>query len=208
MKNFFAGVEARQHHAWPAGRRDLHWHVLPDEETARQLIEPYEDLLTVPGLYAVPPQWLHLTVLHAGPQQDTSDDELAAIVERVRADAAEIAPFDVVLERPGVGWVALERAGHPGAPARRLWKLTSQAHAAVLGDRVPVTPAAYQPHLSIAYAGTGAELADRAQLKVVLSDIEGGPVVLRAEKLSLVSQWHNGENLICWEHLLDVPLGG
>ncbi|WP_157536128.1 hypothetical protein [Kitasatospora mediocidica] len=57
----------------------------------------------------------------------------------------------------------------------------------MLGDRVPVTPAVYAPHLNVAYAGDGVE---------------------RAEKISLVAQWHDGRGLICWENLLDVALGG
>lgn len=41
MDNFFARVEGRAH-AWPPGRRDLHWLVIPGEAFARlRLYEPY-----------------------------------------------------------------------------------------------------------------------------------------------------------------------
>ncbi|MYV98370.1 hypothetical protein GT354_08775 [Streptomyces sp. SID3343] len=45
-------------------------------------------------------------------------------------------------------------------------------------------------------------------MKVWLSDHgRPGPVTLRAEKLSLVSQWHDGRT-ITWTYLADVPLKG
>lgn len=41
MDDFFARVEGRSH-AWPAGRRDLHWLIIPGEDFAREhLYEPY-----------------------------------------------------------------------------------------------------------------------------------------------------------------------
>ncbi|MFF2941255.1 hypothetical protein ACFVSQ_15580 [Streptomyces niveus] len=40
MDDFFAKVMGRTH-AWPAGRRDLHWHLLPSKEEAEALTEPY-----------------------------------------------------------------------------------------------------------------------------------------------------------------------
>jgi hypothetical protein len=41
INDFFAEVESRQH-AWPAGREDLHWHLLHDTTlVAEQLVLPY-----------------------------------------------------------------------------------------------------------------------------------------------------------------------
>lgn len=67
VEDFFAGVESRRN-AWPAGRADLHWHLLFDEETVhRTLVDPYRDITAHSGLAAVAARWLHCTVLHAGP---------------------------------------------------------------------------------------------------------------------------------------------
>jgi hypothetical protein len=41
MDDFFARVEGRTH-AWPPGRKDLHWLIVPGEDFARKhLYEPY-----------------------------------------------------------------------------------------------------------------------------------------------------------------------
>lgn len=38
MENFFERVGR----FWPAGRRDLHWHILPTPDEASALAEPYQ----------------------------------------------------------------------------------------------------------------------------------------------------------------------
>jgi len=205
MDDFFSRVMNR-HHAWPAGRRDLHWHFLPSPEEAAALTGPYREVVSTPGLNPVPAQWLHVTVLHAGPQADTSEAELDEVVARVRAAAAEVEPFELTLYPPSVGTVALECAARPGAAARRLWELTAAATSEVMGDRFALIPAAYYPHASLAYAGPEGHLADRTALKVMLSDVEANPVTIQAHALSLVSQWHDGKSQIVWESLASVPL--
>lgn len=63
MKNFFQGVETRTH-PWPAGRPDLHWHVLFDEDAVRSgVTDPYHGLTHQEGIEPVPPGWVHMTVL-------------------------------------------------------------------------------------------------------------------------------------------------
>lgn len=207
MDDFFARAMGRRH-AWPAGRRDLHWHLLPSTEEATALTEPYREVVSMPGLNPVPAQWVHITVLHAGPQSETSDAELEAVIGKVRAAAATLAPFDLTLYPPTVGTVALECAGRPGAAARRLWELTAAATRTVMGERFELIPAVYYPHASLAYAGPEGHLADRTALKVMLSDVEAVPVTVGAHTLSLVSQWHDGTSQIVWENLASVPLGG
>ncbi|MFE5097262.1 hypothetical protein ACFRCI_45005 [Streptomyces sp. NPDC056638] len=59
----------------------------------------------------------------------------------------------------------------------------------------------------IAYTGHDGRLADRGELKQVLSDIDSGAVTLTFPALALVSQWHDGRQIV-WEHLADVPLTG
>jgi len=208
MDDFFARVVNRAH-AWPAGRRDLHWHLLPSPSEADALARPYRDVTSTPGLNAVPPQWLHITVLHAGPQADSSDAEVEAVVAKVRDAAADTGPFALTLYPPSVGTVALECMGYPGAPARRLWELTAAATEEVIGKRFELLSDVYYPHVSLAYAGPDGHLADRAVLKAALSDVEdAGPVTVQAHTLSLVAQWHDGRSQIVWEHLASVPLGG
>lgn len=210
VDDFFARVETRQHAAWPAGRPDLHWHLLFDVDTIdRELVTPYRAITHRPGLAPVPARWLHLTLLHGGPIAEYRRGEIDAITELVHRECASIEPLDLTVDRPCVGRVAIECPARPGAPARRLWELTARVDAEVTGHRFPMIPATYYPHLTLAY-GTRRELhqagADRAALKRDLSDHPGQPVTLRATQLSLVAQVHNRQH-ITWTPMATVPLG-
>ncbi|MCZ7430109.1 2'-5' RNA ligase family protein [Streptomyces sp. WMMC1477] len=206
IEDFFTRVETR-HHAWPAGRADLHWHLLFDTDAVeRRLVAPYREITHQPGLAAVPARWAHLTVLHGGPVDAYRDGEIEAITEHVRAAAAGLAPFDLVVDRPTVGRVALECPARPGAPARRLWELTAAADTEVTGGRFPLIPDGYAPHLTLAYGIAGDQRADRLAIKAALSDHPGEPVTLRADRLALVAQSHNRRH-ITWTPLATVPLG-
>lgn len=205
MEDFFARVTARRY-PWPEGRRDLHWHLLPPPAERKHLSEPYRELTHQPGLEPVPAEWLHITVLHAGPQQDATTQETADLAARVRAAVAGSGPVTLTFARPSIGTVAIERAARLGAPARRLWDETWTATTDVVGERWPRLPTTYYPHVTLAYAGNQARHADRSALKQQLSDIDGDEVTLTFDTLTLVSQWHDGRQIV-WEHLADVPLG-
>ncbi|MGW7412780.1 2'-5' RNA ligase family protein [Streptomyces sp. NPDC054863] len=208
MEDFFGRVEGRTH-GWPAGRRDLHWHVLPpDTEVVRaQLTDPYRALTHRPGLAPVAPEWIHLTVVHGGPEDSASGSEVEQIVEKVRVAAAQVSPFTVRLARPGIGQVAIECAGRPGSAWRHLRTRTQEAMDAVVGNRWPSISAGHYPHASIAYATADAHVADREALKDALSDlhVDSDGLTIPVTALTLVSQWHDRQH-IKWEVLAQVPL--
>ncbi|MFJ9893474.1 hypothetical protein ACIQPR_09080 [Streptomyces sp. NPDC091280] len=149
MEDFFAGVEGRTH-AWPPGRKDLHWLIVPGEDFARKrLYEPYRVLSEQPGLHSVQPQWMHCTVLHAGPQDSASTREVDQIIREVTRRAADTDPYEMTLSRPDIGTVAIESKGYPGRPHRELWEMTWQAHCRAVGDRWPRIPAVSYPSPSL-----------------------------------------------------------
>ncbi|MFI2031826.1 2'-5' RNA ligase family protein [Streptomyces buecherae] len=205
MDDFFARVEGR----WPAGRRDLHWHLLVDPAiTERCLTRPYAELTRRQGSEPVAPRWLHTTVLHAGPVDQASEQELADITGRVRRACAELPPFDLTFDPPTVGVVAVECLARPAAPARRLWEITREATRAVVGDRWDLRPAvSFYPHASLAYATARVAAVERAQMKTWLSDHPGPQITLRMGALSLVAQWHDRRRIM-WDHIATVPLAG
>ncbi|QNT98440.1 hypothetical protein HEP81_08214 (plasmid) [Streptomyces griseofuscus] len=206
MDDFFATVEGRTH-AWPPGRKDLHWLIVPGEDFARKhLYEPYRLLSEHPGLHPVRPQWMHITVLHAGAQDSATAGEVARITREVTRRAADTDPFEVTLSRPDIGNMAIESKGYPGRPHRQLWEMTWQAHRTVVGDRWPRIPSASYPHLSHSYAGAQGHLADRRALKVLLSDLPGSPVAVPVTALTLVAEWHDRREIM-WDVLAHVPLG-
>lgn len=205
MADFFARVESRTH-PWPAGRADLHWHLMFDETAVREeLVEWYRAITHRPGLAPVPAPWVHCTVLHAGPVDQYPEAALTAIIERVAKECEGISPFDLVFDRPAVGTVAVECPARPGEPARRLWELTARVDAEITGGRFPAVPALYYPHLSLAYGIAGPVRPDRRELKAALSDHAGEPVVLRANRLCLVAQSHDRRH-ITWMPIAEVAL--
>ncbi|MFD4764278.1 2'-5' RNA ligase family protein [Streptomyces sp. NPDC058439] len=204
IEDFFSTVEGR----WPAGRADLHWHILGAPEVVEELlVAPYKEITHRPGLAPVEARWIHTTVMHGGPMEQYQPGEIDMIVDRVRQACEEIAPFDLNFDVPVPGRVSVGCAARPGAPGRRLWELTTRIDGEVTGGRFPVIPQSWHPHSSLAYGVAGPERADRQTMKVLLSDHQGGPVVLRADTISLVAQSHDRQH-ITWEHLADVRLGG
>lgn len=202
MESFFERVKG----FWPAGRQDLHWHLLPDRELARTaLVEPYRQLTHRDGLAPIPAEWIHVTVLHGAPVEQVSTTELDKLTAGMRERCAQLAPVTITLHPPMVGSVALECAGRPGAPARAVWQAAIDTNIEVLGDRMIGPRANYEPHAALAYCDV--PQVNGAPLKAWLSDNAADPVTFTASQVTLVAQHHDGHHII-WEHLLDVPLAG
>lgn len=151
VESFYATVRQR----WPEGRLDHHWHVLPDPaQTQTALFEPYRELTHRDGLVPVRPDWYHVTVLHSVPVDEVTTSQFEQIVAQMRHRCTQIAGFDLTLDRPAVGSLAVECAGRPGTAARAVWQAAADSTAAILGDKVPARPAVYYPHLSLDCART------------------------------------------------------
>lgn len=207
MDSFFDRVEQ----AWPAGRRDLHWHVLPAALEAMTLAKPYTGLTVTRGLHRVIPEWMHCTVLHAiGADVDT-DPAVGAGIDLLVADVtrrvAAVEPFTLTFGRPDIGQVAIEAPGWPGRPHRTLAEHVMAAHRELWGDAHRLSPSRF-PHMSLAYAGKGADAIDSHGLKAQLSDIQGAQTAdVYVDRLHLVAQSHDGAT-ITWQPLAEVPLKG
>ncbi|MFB6814463.1 2'-5' RNA ligase family protein [Streptomyces sp. NPDC056347] len=202
MENFFERVAK----AWPVGRRDLHWHILPAASEADELLASYpETVFSRPGLSRVPSEWLHCTLLHAV-GLSAADVDVGALVRDARAHVQQMEPFTLTFDRPAIGPVAIEISGWPGTPFTRLvgsiTQLTQEQHTAF-------QPAASRyPHMSIAYTGPGSETINPVDLREALASIEE-PLshTVRADRIHLVEQWHDGAT-IKWEPIASIPLKG
>ncbi|MFF1505541.1 2'-5' RNA ligase family protein, partial [Streptomyces sp. NPDC058316] len=164
MENFFERVGR----VWPAGRRDLHWHILPTPDEARALTAPYKGLAP-PGLQSVPLQGMHCTLLHTV-GLSSSDVDTDALLTDVSGFARTVRPFTLTFDRPAAGNVAVEISGWPGRPFTEIVDALTQAMVRT-GAPFTAAPSRY-PHLSVAYASDGAEDVDTVALKAALADIE------------------------------------
>jgi hypothetical protein len=208
LESFFSRVER----VWPQGRRDLHWHVLPAPATeARALSQPYVGITLTKGLHRVMPEWMHCTLVHAIGADVDSDPAVSAGIELLVADVTErvkdIEPFTMTFGRPSIGQIAIEAPGWPGRQHRALVEHVMAAHRGLWGEAHQLSPSRY-PHISLAYAGEGAEDIDVKALKAQLSDIEGALTTdVYVDRLRLVAQRHDSAS-ITWQPLAEVLLKG
>lgn len=202
MENFFERVGR----FWPAGRRDLHWHILPTQFEAEALAEPYTGFARL-GLAGVALQDMHCTLLHAVGLTPADAADVDTLVKDVAAYAQTQQPFTLTFDRPSVGSVAVEIAGWPGSRFTTLVDAIAGLMQDRYGSAFSPAPSRY-PHMSLAYTTEGAEAINRVDLRAALAAIEGplsGTVYV--DRLHLVEQWHDGQH-ITWEPVAQVPLSG
>lgn len=199
MESFFDRVSG----IWPAGRRDLHWHLLPTPQEALALAAPYTGFFR-PGLPGVPLHRLHCTLLHTvGLPLEGID--LDTLLDGVEAWAQQVQPFTVTFDRPAIGTVALELSGWPGAPFTALVEAVTHSMERT-GTAFKAAPSRY-PHISLAYTSEGSDAIESWSLKAALAALDGplsGTVL--ADRLHLVEQWHDGTQIL-WEPIAEIPLG-
>ncbi|MGW2089079.1 2'-5' RNA ligase family protein [Streptomyces sp. NPDC001880] len=202
MENFFSRVGR----VWPAGRRDLHWHILPTPAEASALAAPYKGLAAPRGLASVPVDGMHCTLLHAvGLGIDDVDTD--ALLKEVASRMGSVQPFALTFDRPAVGAVAVEISGWPGRQFNGIVDAVTQATARSTDAAFRHAPSRY-PHMSLAYTSDGAEDVDAVTLRAALADIEqplSGTVF--ADRIHLVEQWHDGAHIM-WDPIAEVLLAG
>ena len=167
----------------------------------------YQGITSTPGLHQVPAEWIHCTLLHAiGADHDVlSEESVNGLVEHATERLQHIEPYHVTFGRPEIGTVAVERAGWPGWPHRTVVEQLVTAHREVYGDAHHLSPSRY-PHVSLAYAGEGAESIDTQALKLKLSDVWGpADVSVYVQSVDLVAQSHDGKH-ITWHPITRIPL--
>lgn len=203
MENFFQHVGR----FWPAGRRDLHWHIIPTANEAIALAAPYVTGtgLIPPGLQRVSFRHIHCTLLHAVGVGIT-DVDMDTLLKDAWSYAQTVQPFTLTFDRPAVSNRAVEIGGWPGREFASVVKTLSAMMTNAGADFEPA-PSGY-PHVSVAYGADGAEAVDEVTLKATLASIAhplSGTVV--ADRLHLVEQWHDGAH-IKWSPIAVVPLAG
>lgn len=148
MKTFIAGSRL-----WPAGVTLLHVYALPRTEEIGDLVRACRPVLDRTGVIApVADEWLHATLVKIGvPAAGVGPDRRADLVEALRRNLADVAPFRLVAGPPlatGSG-VLLDLT-----PDDRLADLVTRVHTAaadVVGEHL-LTPPSGPPHITLGYA--------------------------------------------------------
>jgi len=201
MDDFFASVASH----WPTGREDYHWHVLPGTELARDRIaRPYAELISQPGLAPVRPEFMHVTVQRLPPVSDITEGDLDGMARLVREACTGIAPFAVTAGRAEAWETSVVCLLRPGYLLASLRQVVVGAARTVTGSRPGADPAAYHPHLALAYA-TGH--VDQDRVRAWLADCDAAEAPLPVTRLTLVAQRHDGRE-ITFRVIDQIPLGG
>ena len=140
----------------------------------------------LPALRPVPAPLLHLTLAFIG---NTPPDRLGAASEAVRAAAAVVAPFDVVLDGvgrfpvrglPNVVWLGA------GEGADGLILLGQRVRAALRERSVPFDDKPFRPHITLARVKRDVERAAFVELTAALRAVEAPSLRFRADAVHLV----------------------
>jgi|1186.fasta_scaffold00128_3 hypothetical protein len=171
---------------WRVGRSFYTWHItFQSDPVLAELHAAYQPVVnSLPGLTAVPVQWLHLTMQGIGFADKLSQEDLDPIVEAAQQRLAAMRPFEV---RIGPAVVDVESLQLPVEPVVRMRRLRAQLIAAITDvsgrDSVPTLPE-LKPHISLGYWNSAAAAAPLRQRVTALS---GGIATTQITHVSLIN---------------------
>jgi 2'-5' RNA ligase len=174
---------------WRPGRIALTWHLtFPDAPALGNHVAAYQRALDgLPGLGAVPAEWLHLTVQAIGYADEIPAPTVAAVVAAVRARVAALPPFELVFDRPTIYGEAIAIHTRPDAPVEHLRARVRAGIADVLGDvaTAPEQAHGFLPHVTIAYSRID---ADATPYAAALDEVEQAPTSVPVTEIALIRQ--------------------
>jgi 2'-5' RNA ligase len=185
------------------GRLQYHWHVLfRDQPGVHEIVEAGQrKLADVPGLDLVPLQWLHLTTLIVGFADETSDEQVAALVADARTRLAGLRPIPVSLGRVFYHPEAVVLPVEPLDALAPILDAVSGATAAAGCDGHTDTEP-WLPHITIAYSHTTGPAAP--VIAALGKRLPETRVTIRS--VSLVAQTQVGRSWQ-WRPVVDLELG-
>ena len=166
---------------WQPGRRMYTWHFTFDgQQPVHDLATAYQErLAALPALDVVPAQWLHLTTQGVGFTDQTTDDEVTAIIDAASGRLKSYDPERIVL---GPACVTPEAILLQVEPADGLAAIRSELRSAisgVLGHARLMESDDWTAHVTVAYSnGTGptgpyaAALDGGGTARTLISDVQ------------------------------------
>ncbi|WP_202638837.1 2'-5' RNA ligase family protein [Bailinhaonella thermotolerans] len=193
-----------KHRPQPSPDR-LYWHVLlRDNPQVRALAREGQERLTAfPGMHLVPPEWLHLTTLIAGPAQEIDSNQRARMIERTRDLLTQVPPAPVTLGRILYHPEAIALAVRPAEALLPILHAVQDATRHATGREGVLDTEPWLPHVTLAYS-----TADQPAAPVIAAlgrHLPGCDIVI--DTISLVLQ-EGDERLWNWKPLAHLPVGG
>jgi 2'-5' RNA ligase len=176
---------------WRPGRIIYTWHLtFEDAKDLHRLVAVYQSKLApLPGLNAVPLEWLHLTIQGVGYTDEVSDHEISSVAEAVRTTVAEVPAFELTFGRPVIYGEAIAIRPDPAEPLQALLQAIRAGIAAATGPESirtgPEQASGFHPHMSIAYSNTD---SDAAPYVDALNTVSPAPAVVPVTAVALIRQ--------------------
>ena len=189
---------------WPRGTGMLAWHLTFEGETAlhRLALDAQRAVAGFAALDPVPPEWLHLSLATFGTTTDVTDDCIRQAINAAHQQLTALDPLELSFSRTVVfaESVVLRPDDSPALDGLRTSLQESVRQ--VRGDAAPLEPAAFVPHVSVAYANGPA-----SGTEVVESLASAGLPDARAvhPTLTLV-EMHRDDRLYYWRPVSAFPL--
>ena len=203
FEDVFAQLSTRDWLRWPAGEPHAHVHALPPAYLAETIAHTYAGLADLhPDLALVPPEWMHMTVLHGLPEAQLAEHQLTEIEDKLTDRLAATGPIEVTL-RPGVCWGAfgvvaqVVRTSH----LNPLWETARDVFTEVTGTDVYL-PRVNAPHVSIAYTAGPAPITS---VRRWLGDRDLPTLTWTITRLHLLMQAHDNRT-ITWRDPRQISL--
>ena len=139
------------------GQGTLYWHILVgDHPEARDLAHTAQKRLAgFHGLHMTPPEWLHITILVAGPTEEITTGQQHEMLAAASELLATVPPVTVTLSRILYHPEAIAVAVHPTGPLREIRVAVQTATHKVTGREGRTEgPAQWIPHMTLAYSET------------------------------------------------------
>ena len=183
--------------ARPSYQDAVCWHLLLGgcDGVQAAVAEAQQRLARFGGMHMTPARWLHVTVLLAGPAAAIDEDGRTRMLARAQATLAGVAPVTVTLGRVLYNPEGIALGVSPADALRPVLAAARTATREVTGaDGSTEDPAAWLPHLTIAYS-TG----EQSAAPVIAELGKGVPArEVTVSQLSLVVQ-HGPEHLWDWQ---------
>ena len=174
-----------------------------DQPAVAAMAEEYKDLIEHPGLYpAIPPEWLHATILRVGTTDEYSEEEMLSVAEEVQTEVAGLTLPKFTFAR----WSLLEGnvCFHltPEDEFTKLHDIVIASLKKVIGlDRVAKSSTGnFFPHTNLAYTKTH-ENEGEIHDSLAASHIE--PATFEVKHMPLIRQWPT-DGHYKWEVVKDI----